>query len=255
MISFNRFGNKVISFLNDLGNITILTGQVFHRLIFSKNYIKRSLDQMVTLGVKSLPITLITAIFVGMAFTIQVVREFLKFGAGEMVGGIVGMAMWRELAPMLTGVVICGRVGAAISAELGTMQVTEQVEALKSMSQDIVEYLVLPRVLACMLMMPLLVGMADIVGFLGGLLVSVGTGRVNMYAYFDSAANMLVVLDIVGGLIKAFFFGFVISILSSYIGLNAKGGAKGVGDATTKAVVVSLICVFILNYFLSLVIY
>jgi phospholipid/cholesterol/gamma-HCH transport system permease protein len=250
-----KLGSQLILFLTELGNITILSGKVVHRMVVKKGYFKRTIDQMISLGIKSLPITMLTATFVGMAFTIQVVREFLRFGAGEMVGGIVGMAIWRELAPLLTGVVICGRVGAAISAELGTMNVTEQVEALESMSQDIVEYLVLPRILACTLMMPLLVGIADILGFLGGFLVALSTGRINPYSYFSSAEMMLGTLDIYGGLIKAFFFGLVVSLISSYIGLKTHGGAKGVGEATTKAVVISLIAVFVLNYFLSLVIY
>jgi len=248
-------GQKMIGFMSELGNITLLAGKVVHRLVFGKTHFKRTMEQMVHLGVNSIFITLLTALFVGMAFTIQVVREFLKFGAGEMVGGITGLAVWRELGPMLTGVVVSGRVGAAISAELGTMNVTEQVEALESMSQDIVDYLVVPRVLACTLMMPLLVGMADIFGFFGGFVVAVATGKINAYSFFQSAETMLGVMDIVGGLIKAVLFGFVISILSSYMGLQARGGAKGVGEMTTKAVVVSLITIFVLNYFLSLVIY
>ena len=251
----NLLGLKVIKFFSIFGDIVTLSGQVIHRMIFSKGYGQRSIDQMMSLGLKSLYITLITALFVGMAFTIQVVREFLKFGAGDMVGGIVGMAVWRELAPLLTGVVVSGRVGAAISAELGTMKVTEQVEALHAMSQDRVEYLVLPRVIACVVMMPLLVGMADIFGFFGGFFVAIATGQINLYAYFNSAENMLNLADIYGGLIKAVFFGFVVSIISCYMGLSTYGGAKGVGVNTTRAVVISLIVIFILNYFLSLVIF
>ena len=252
---FESFGKRVLSFLTALGEVTLLTGQLIARLFGPRPYARRTLDQMVSLGIQSLAVTLITAVFVGMAFTVQVVREFLRFGAGQMVGGIVGLAIWRELGPLLTGVVISGRVGAAISAELGTMKVTEQVEALESMSQDPVTYLILPRVLACAFMLPLLVGMADIFGFFGGFVVAASTGRINPASFFDSASSMLHAIDIYGGLIKAFFFGLVISILSSYMGLKSSGGAKGVGEMTTKAVVVSLITVFVLNYFLSLVVY
>jgi phospholipid/cholesterol/gamma-HCH transport system permease protein len=210
---------------------------------------------MVALGLKSLPIVLLTALFVGMAFSVQVVKEFLKFGAASLIGGIVGLAMWRELAPMMTAVVVAGRVGAAISAEIGTMKVTEQIEALEAMSQDPIDYLVVPRVMACTLIMPLLVGMADITSFFGGFFVSLASGRVNPFEYFDAAQKMLFTSDIYGGLIKAIFFGIAISLISSYVGLNAKSGAKGVGEVTTKAVVYSLMAVFILNYLLSVALY
>ncbi|MGE4169679.1 MAG: MlaE family ABC transporter permease [Candidatus Margulisiibacteriota bacterium] len=251
--AFIPIGHKILAFFDELGQITILTGQLIKRLFTEPFPMRRSLDQILQLGIASLPVTVITAVFVGMAFTIQVVREFLRFGAGDMVGGVVGLAIWRELGPLLTGVVVAGRVGAAISAEIGTMKVTEQIEALEAMSQDPVHYLVVPRVVACTYMLPLLVGIADIVGFLGGFVVAIASGRINPYAYFSSAQSMLHTIDIAGGLIKAVFFGFTIALLSSYMGLNAKAGAKGVGEVTTKAVVISLITVFILNYFLSLV--
>jgi phospholipid/cholesterol/gamma-HCH transport system permease protein len=250
-----RLGHKILRFFIQWGKLSVLLVEICKRILQGKTRIHHTLDQMLLLGVRSLPITIITSAFVGMAFTIQVVREFLRFGAGEMVGGVVGIGIWRELAPMLTAVVVAGRVGAAISAELGTMKVTEQVEALEAMSQDPIEYLVVPRVLAATFMLPLLVGLADIVGFIAGFAVALASGRINPYSYFDSAQRMLIVMDIMGGLIKGMLFGLVIAIISCYMGLNAKAGAKGVGEMTTKAVVVSLVCIFILNYFLSVVIY
>jgi len=237
------------------GQITRLFWRVIKLLFRGKPHARRTLEQMVLLGTKSLPIVLITAMFVGMAFTVQVAREFLKFGARDMIGGVVGLAVWRELGPLLTGVVFSGRVGAAIAAELGTMKVTEQIEALETMSQDPVDYLIVPRVLACCFMLPMLVGIADIVGFLGGLLVAIGTGRINVYSYFDSAQTMLTTSDIYGGLFKGFLFGLVVALISTYMGLTARSGAKGVGKVTTRAVVVSLISIFILNYFLSLALF
>lgn len=204
------------------------------------------------LGIKSIPIMAITSIFVGMSFGLQIVNEFLKFGASDMIGGVVGLAFWRELGPMMTGVVFAGRVGAAISAEIGSMKVTEQIEALEAMSQDPVEFLVLPRVIACTFIMPLLVGVSDILGFFSGFGVAVASGRVNPFSYINSAENMLVVGDITGGLFKALLFGIIISLISCHFGLNAKAGARGVGEITTKAVVLSLISVFILNYIISL---
>ena len=250
-----RFGHKTIRFITELGNITLFLQRILRNFFNKSNHSERTIHQMLILGIKSLNITLITSVFVGMAFAVQVVKELLELGAAQLIGYIIGLAVWRELAPLLTAVVVAGRVGSAISAELGTMKVTEQVEALESMSQNVVDYLVVPRVIACTLMLPLLVGLADVAGFLGGFLVSIGTGQVNPYAFFDSAGSMLGVMDIAGGLIKAMFFGFVISVISCYMGLSASGGAKGVGEVTIKAVVTSLITIFILNYFLSLVIF
>jgi phospholipid/cholesterol/gamma-HCH transport system permease protein len=252
---FIHIGRKVIDFLLEWGRITQLMGKVLSRILKGKLHFRRTLTQMLALGVESQAISYITALFVGMAFSIQVVREFLRFGGGDMVGYVVAMGIWRELAPLLTAVVVSGRVGAAITAEIGTMKVTEQVEALEAMSQDPVDYLVIPRVVACTIMLPLLVGVADIIGFFAGFSVAVSTQRINPYAFFDSAQTFLFPVDIYGGLIKAVVFGFLIAILSCYMGLKTTGGAKGVGEMTTKSVVVSLISIFILNYFLSLVIY
>lgn len=248
-------GYTITKSLSEMGRVTFLAGSVLKKMFYTRHLYRKTIDQMMLLGIKSIPMTTVTAIFVGMAFTVQVTNEFIKFGAGEMIGGIVGLAIWRELSPLLTGVVVSGRVGAAISAELGTMKVTEQVDALEALSQDPIDYLVVPRVIACTLMMPLLVGFSDIVGFLSGFVVAVTTGHVNPYAYFNSAQNMLTVNDITGGLIKAAVFGFIISILSSYQGLKTKGGAKGVGENTTFAVVISLMAIFVTNYFLSVLLY
>jgi phospholipid/cholesterol/gamma-HCH transport system permease protein len=248
MISFLM--KRLERFFVHLGDVTILAGQSIRHSIL-RPHMGQVFDQMYRLGVKSLPITTVTALFIGMAFALQIVQEFLKFGAGKMIGGILALALWRELAPLLTAVVVAGRVGAAIAAELGTMKVTEQVEALEAMGQDPVRYLVAPRITACTLIMPLLVGWADVVGFLGGFVIAMSSGRVNPYMYFEAAQSMLHVSDITGGLMKGVFFGFCIALISAYMGLSAKSGAKGVGEVTTRAVVVSLIVIFILNYFLS----
>ena len=147
---------------------------------------------------------------------------------------------------------VSGRIGAAIASEIGTMKVTEQIDALKALSQDPIKYLVVPRILAVMFMMPLLVGIADVAGFLSGFGVATLMGNINPYAYFNSASLMLQPADVYGGLIKAFVFGFIIALISCYQGLKTTAGAKGVGQSTTFAVVASLIAIFIINYFLSL---
>ena len=188
-----------------------------------------------------------------MAFSVQVVKELLRFGAPDLVGGVVAIAVWRELGPLLTGVVIAGRVGAAITAEIRSMAVNEQVDALNVMGQDSISYLVAPRVIALVLLLPLLVGLADLVGFLGGLLVAVSTSMVNYVSFFTSANTMLSAFDIVSGLIKAAVFAVVISLNAAYLGLNVKHGAQDVGKKTRKSVVVSIVIIFGLNYLLSVV--
>jgi phospholipid/cholesterol/gamma-HCH transport system permease protein len=250
-----RLGTTVLLVLSDLGELTLLAYRFFVSIFSTFKLTQKLSDQVYALGLKSLPATVITASFIGMAFSLQIVREFEKFGANSMVGGIVGLAIWRELGPLLTGVVVSGRIGAAISSELASMKVTEQVDALKTLSQDPVKYLVVPRILSTMIMMPILVGIADLVGFLSGLFIASTIAQINMHAYFHSASLMLSSFDIIGGLIKAVIFGFCIGLISCYRGLKAKGGAKGVGEATTVAVVHSLITIFVINYFLSLVLY
>lgn len=252
---FSYLSKKILFFLTELGNISMLFIHTVVALPKAKNVLRHTVDQMVVLGTQSIPITVLTAFFVGLAFTVQVLKEFMKFGAGEMIGGIVALATWRELAPLLTGVAFAGRVGAAISAEIGTMKVTEQIDALETLSQNPIHYLVVPRLLACTIMMPLLVGLADVVGFLSGFVIACGSGQINPYAYLDAAQTMLTVQDITGGLIKAFCFGILIAIISCHIGLQSKAGAKGVGQATTSAVVLSLISIFVLNYFLSVLLF
>lgn len=250
-----RLGYFVIGFLVEIGRLVGLIAQIFKGCFTAKHLVSRTVDQMWLIGVRSLGVTLVTATFVGMAFTVQVLREFTRFGAGELIGGVVGLAVWRELGPLLTGVVIAGRVGASISAELGTMTVTEQVEALEAMSQDPIEYLVVPRVLASLFMVPLLVGIADIFGFLSGYGIVWASHKINPASYFASADTMLHISDITGGLMKAAVFGLIVGIVSCYMGLKAKGGAKGVGEQTTHAVVASLIAIFIINYFMSAMMY
>jgi phospholipid/cholesterol/gamma-HCH transport system permease protein len=252
---FHSLGKTILQSVEELGNITLLCWDSSKKIWSTFNLKKRTLEQFILLGLMSIPMTVVTSAFVGMAFTLQVSKEFIKFGAGEMIGGIVGMALWRELSPLITGVVFSGRVGAAISAELASMKVTEQVDALESLSQSPIKYLVIPRLIACTLALPLLVGLSDIVGFLSGFVIAITEGGINPYAYFGSAEAMLTINDITGGLIKAVVFGFSIAAISCYKGLTAQGGAKGVGLVTTRAVVVSLVAVFILNYFLSELLY
>ena len=192
---------------------------------------------MAHLGADTLPIVLLTILFTGMVLTLQTAQEFIKYGAQSSVGGVVAIAMGRELAPVLTGVVTAGRVGAAITAEIGSMKVTEQIDALKVMATNPVAYLVVPRLIACVLMLPLLVVFADMIGTFGGYLVATLYADINSLTYFQSIKVFTVVNDVTGGLIKGAVFGAIIALVGCYKGLTAPNGAVGVGKATTGSVV------------------
>lgn len=213
------------------------------------------LYQMAHLGVDSLPIVMLTILFTGMVMTVQISHEFIKYGAQSSVGGVIAIAMGRELAPVLTGVVVAGRVGAAITAEIGSMKVTEQIDALRVMAISPIAYLVVPRLIACMVMLPLLVVFADVIGTIGGYLVATLYSGIGSFTFLHSIKIFSVVNDVTGGLVKAAVFGAIIALVGCYKGLNAPGGAAGVGKATTGSVVNSIILIFVTNYFLSLLLY
>ena len=186
-----------------------------------------------------------------MVFTLQIANEFIRYGATSVIGGVAAMAIVRELGPTLTGVVFAGRVGAAIAAELGTMKVTEQIDALVSLAADPIRFLVLPRILACAIMLPLLALLADIVGVTGGYFVATGMKGITPNLFLESVRGLIGVPDVLKGLFKAALFGWVVAIVGCYKGINTRGGAQGVGAATTTSVVVSLLTIFVSNYFLS----
>ncbi len=202
-------------------------------------------------GPASLLIALITAGFVGMVFTIQVAREFISLGAGTAVGGVLAISLSRELAPVLTAVVLAGRVGSAFAAELGTMKVTEQIDALYMLKTDPIDYLVIPRVIACCLMLPILTVLALLTGMAGGMFIADSMYGIPHTVFLSSAKNFLSLWDLCSSPIKGLFFGALIAIIGSSWGLTTTGGAKGVGQSTTTAVVTSLLAIFISNFFLS----
>ena len=248
-----RLGHSVLLFIEQVGQIAALTAQTFLHLPDLRW--RGFFQQMAHLGVDSLPIVLLTILFTGMVITVQTAHEFVKYGAQSTVGGIVAIAMGRELSPVLTGVVVAGRCGAAITAELGSMKVTEQIDALRVMAVNPVAYLVVPRLLACMFMTPLLVVFADVIGTIGSYMVATNYADISAYTFMHSITSFAVANDVTGGLIKAMVFGGIVAIVGCHKGLNAEEGAEGVGKATTSSVVLSIIVIFIANYFMSLVLY
>jgi len=211
--------------------------------------------QMAHLGVDSLPIVLLINLFTGMVMTVQTAHEFIKYGTQFSIGGVIAIAMGRELGPVLTGVVMAGRVGAAITAEIGSMKVTEQIDALRVMATNPIQYLVVPRFIACVIMLPLLVVFADLIGTVGGYMVAVYYYHINGASFLNSIKSFAIAGDVTGGLLKAAVFGGIIAIIGCHKGLTTREGAEGVGQATTSSVVCSIILIFVFNYFLSLLLY
>jgi phospholipid/cholesterol/gamma-HCH transport system permease protein len=233
----------------------LLAGQVLWRLLKGRIHKRNTIEQMWLVGPGSLSLSLVTAAFVGMVFTIQVAREFIYFGAVGAVGGVLSISLARELAPVLTSLVIAGRVGSAFAAEIGTMKVTEQIDALYVLKTDPVDYLVTPRFLACVLMLPLLTIMSLLVGLTSGVLIAKGFYNIEPVIFIRSSHNFLRVWDIISAAIKAGTFGGLIAIIGCSWGLLTTGGAKGVGQSTTSAVVVSTLAVFAADFLLDLLLF
>jgi phospholipid/cholesterol/gamma-HCH transport system permease protein len=212
---------------------------------------KNLLTQMVNIGVDTLPIASIMAIFTGMVLAVQTYSKLKVFEAETLVGSVVGASMTMELGPVLTAIIVAGRCGSSTAAELGTMKVSEQIDALEAMAVDPVKYLATPRLLASLIMLPILTVFTDFIGIFGGYLVSVGKLGIKSSIYIDSTIDWVDPQDIWSGLIKAFFFGGIIAVVSCQRGFKAYGGAEGVGRVTTQAVVLSSILILISNYFLT----
>ncbi len=253
MISwFEAIGIRVERLCLQVGIYPMLLLQVIQRLSRPPWFFSNILSQCEKVGVQSLPVVLLTAISTGMVLALQSWVGFHRFGAESMVSTVVSLSMVRELGPVLVGLMVAGRVGASFSAELGTMRVSEQIDALWTLSTDPIRYLIIPRVIAATLMMPLLVILADVIGIFGGYLVSVLVLNQNPQVYIEHATQFLELQDLYSGLLKAFVFGGIIGLVSCREGFYCKGGAQGVGIATTRAVVLSAISILIADYFLTI---
>lgn len=237
------------------GNYTLFCLEAFGFLFRGRVHLRNTLHQMAFIGTDSLPIALITALAVGMVFCLQISDVMIQYGTGMMVGGVTAMSLAREMAPTFTGVVIAGRVGAAIAAEIGSMKVTEQLDALTAMAVPPMYYLLLPRMISACVMLPLLTVLALGLGLFGATIVGVAVKGLVFSAFLDSIRTLLYPIDVVKALFKAGCFGFIIATISCYHGVNAGRGAQGVGEATTNSVVHSLIAIFISNYFLSFLLF
>ncbi|HWA49652.1 MAG TPA: ABC transporter permease [Dongiaceae bacterium] len=214
-------------------------------------YPRLMLKQMVEIGYYSLPVVGMTAIFTGMVLALQTYTGFARFNAETAIPNVVVISICRELGPVLAGLMVAGRIGAAMAAELGTMRVTEQIDALTTLSTNPFRYLIAPRLVAGLTMLPLLVAIADIIGVFGGYLVSIYKLGFNPGTYLSNTVNFVEFIDVFSGLVKAAVFGFIIALMGCYHGFHSRGGAQGVGKATTNAVVTASILILISNYIVT----
>lgn len=234
-----------------------LGGYVFMLLDVTKDIKNNGINlrdtsrHIIEIGIRSLPIVLITAVFTGMVLAIQTAYGLQRFGAKNYVGNLVGLALARELGPVLTAVMVCGRVGAGIAAEISSMVVTEQVDAIRALGGDPIRRLVTPRIIAGMISLPMLAGLALLVGVGGGMVIAVNELGITAHQYYRSYLYAVVIRDVVDGLIKSLAFGLIAVSIACYKGLSCRGGTEEVGQTTTEAVVVGSLAVFVANFFIT----
>ena len=244
-------GAAFLGFLTASGRLVIFASLALATAVTPPFYIRSLLREMVNIGYFSLPVVGLTAIFTGMVLALQSYTGFSRFSAESAVATVVVLSVTRELGPVISGLMVAGRVGAAMAAEIGTMRVTDQIDALVTLSTDPLRYLVLPRLLAGMITLPLLVVVADIIGVFGGYLVGVYKLGFNPQAYLNGTWQHLETNDVVSGLVKAAVFGLIVALMGCYQGYHSRGGAEGVGRATTYAVVAASILILVVDYLIT----
>ncbi len=254
MILFNYIAEIGANALKSTANIGETTRFIMLSLISAFRtpfHLSRILEQIYQIGIKSLPIVAITASLTGAVLTLQTYVGFSRINGQDAIASVVVMSMTRELGPVLVGLILSGKVGSYIAAQIGTMKITEQLEALSTLSCDSTQHLIAPRIIASSISLPILVLIADIIGIYGGYLVATYKFHFDSSFYVQSSVNFLKMSDIFSGMVKATFFGFIIATMGCYHGYKASNGAKGVGMATTQAVVSSSIMIIFFNYVIT----
>ena len=244
-------GRSTLSMTAEVGAVTIFAGRAVLHMVRPPFYTREFLLALLNIGYFSLPVVGLTALFTGGALALQIYAGGARFSAETVMPSIVAIGMVRELGPVLGGLMVAGRVAASIAAELGTMKVTEQIDALITLATDPMKYLVVPRVLAAVLSLPVLVAVGDAIGIFGGFLVGTTTLDFNAAAYLRNTVDFLEPGDIVSGLAKGAVFGFIIAVMGCYQGMHSGRGARGVGRATINAVVSSSVLILAANYLLT----
>lgn len=248
---FESIGNGVFAFFKSVGETAMLAGSMFVWALRPPLRVSLFVQQCEFIGVGSLFIVLLTGLFAGLVFALQSSFAFAKFNAESLVGATVLISLCRELAPVLTALMVTGRAGSAIATELGTMRVSEQIDALETMAVSPVQYLVVPRVAAMTLMMPLLTMLFNFVGFLGAYVIGVYQSGINQGTFMGRIHQIVEFSDLAGGLFKSAIFGFAIALIACHRGMNASGGSRGVGLAATGTVVTGSVSILILDYMLT----
>lgn len=246
-----KIGATFIAFLAATGRLAMFAGRVIRHAVTPPIYPRLIGKQFIEIGYYSLPVVGLTTLFSGMVLALQSYTGFARFSAEGAVATVVVLSMTRELAPVLAGLMVAGRVGAAMAAEIGTMRVTEQIDALTTLSTNPFKYLIAPRVIAATVSLPILVLIGDIIGVFGGYVVGVYKLGFNPATYITSTIDFLETMDVVSGLVKAGVFGFLVSLMGCYHGYNSGRGAQGVGAATTNAVVSASILILVANYIIT----
>ncbi len=248
---FQIIGHAILTFFEKAGRLFIFIGRSLVHTFVPPFFPAQLWRQLVDIGYYSLPVVGMTALFTGMVLALQSYTGFTRFNAESAIAGVVVLSVTRELAPVLAGLMVAGRVGAAIAAEIGTMRVTEQIDALTTLSVNPFKYLIAPRLIAATLTLPILVLIGDIIGVYGGYVVSIYNLGFSPGGYLSQTWDVVQTMDVVSGLIKAAAFGFIVALMGCYHGFNSGRGAQGVGAATTNAVVSSSILILIFNYILT----
>lgn len=250
-IYLDRIGRATLAVVEELGKIVVLLISVISWMLRPPLKAKNIFKQMEFVGVKSVFVVLLTGCFTGMVLALQSYHGFKLFSAESMVGTTVALGMTRELGPVLTALMVTARAGSAMAAELGTMRVTEQIDALYAMAANPIKHLIVPRVIAGVIMLPFLTVISDFLGILGGYFVGVVLLHINSGVFIKNIIKHVDTGDIFNGLIKAAVFGLILALIGCYKGFNARGGAEGVGKATTEAVVLSSVSILVSDYFLT----
>lgn len=255
--SFNwiaDLGETVHDGLVSLGAFTVFIGRLLYWLMVSVPRWDTLMPNLYQVGVRSLPVVALTGTFIGMVLSVQSYAQFRQLGLETRLGAVINLSLVRELGPVLAATMLAGRVGSAMAAELGTMRVTEQIDALSVMGVNPIKYLVVPRFLACFFMIPILTIMADFMGVCGGFFYSVIVLGIDKFHYLENSAVFVTGFDLISGIAKSVFFGGAIALVSCYQGFNSEGGAEGVGKAATSSFVYSFVGILILDLFLGIAI-
>jgi phospholipid/cholesterol/gamma-HCH transport system permease protein len=253
MRPLSLIGQKILNTAQAAGEMLALLAETVYFIKEAPRNLPSITRQMSDIGIGTLPIAMLLSMFVGMVLSLQTGSELVLYGTQEAIGAIVGLSMVRELGPMMTSLLVAGRIGSAMAAEVGAMKVYEEIDALRTLEINPVRYLAMPRLIACVFAVPALVVFADLIGIAGGGVVAAVNPKINVpfTVYYDNLVRSLDYKEVLKGLLKSFVFGGIIAQVGCYVGFKTTGGARGIGESTTRSVVLSFVLIMVANYFLT----